>query len=125
MAKTEKQRLGALGEETARRMLESKGLRFVEANWHCAIGELDLIMIERTELVFVEVKTRRGERNGRAEESVGAAKGKSLLAAAEWYVSVHPEYADTIWRIDLLALTFSRTDELIRSAHIENAILAG
>lgn len=125
MAKTEKQRLGALGEETARRILEEKGMGFLEANWHCAIGELDLIMTERDELVFVEVKTRRGERNGRAEESVGAAKARSLLAAAEWYVSIHPEYTNTIWRIDLLALTFSRADELIRKAHIENAILAG
>jgi putative endonuclease len=125
MAKTEKQLLGTIGEETARRILEAQGMRFVEANWHCAIGELDLIMLARNELVFVEVKTRRGERNGRAEESVGVAKGKSLLAAAEWYVSIHPEYANTIWRIDLLALTFSRTDELIRKAHIENAILTG
>lgn len=125
MAKTEKQRLGTLGEETARTILESKGLIFVEANWHCSIGELDLVMLERDELVFVEVKTRRGDRNGRAEESVGVAKGKSLLAAAEWYVSIHPEYATTIWRIDLLALTFSRTDELLRVAHIDNAILAG
>jgi putative endonuclease len=125
VAKTEKQRLGALGEATARRLLEERGLRFIEANWHCPIGELDLVMVDRNELVFVEVKTRRGERNGRAEESVGAAKGKSLLAAADWYVSAHPEYVDMIWRIDLLALTFSPNDELIRKAHIENAILAG
>jgi putative endonuclease len=125
MAKTEKQRLGTLGESTARTILESKGMRFVEANWHCSIGELDLVMLEGDELVFIEVKTRRGEKNGRAEESVGAAKGKSLLAAAEWYVSIHPEFGNTIWRIDLVALTFSRTDELLRIAHIDNAILFG
>jgi putative endonuclease len=125
MAKTEKQRLGTLGESTARTILESKGMRFVEANWHCSIGELDLVMLERDELVFIEVKSRRGEKNGRAEESVGVAKGKSLLAAAEWYVSIHQEYSSTIWRIDLVALTFSRTDELLRVAHIDNAILAG
>lgn len=125
MAKTEKQRIGTLGEEMARRLLEAQGMHFLEANWHCAIGELDLVMLDRDELVFIEVKTRRGERSGRAEDSVGVAKGKSLLAAAEWYVSIHPEYANTIWRIDLLALTFSPADELIRKAHIENAILAG
>jgi putative endonuclease len=125
MALTEKQRLGALGEATARTMLERKGLLFVEANWHCPIGELDLIMTDGEELAIIEVKARRGERNGRAEESVGRGKAKSLLAAAEWYVSEHQEHAMRIWRIDLLALTFSRDDELVRFAHIENAIVAG
>lgn len=125
MALTETQRLGALGEATARAILERKGLRFVEANWHCPIGELDLIMLDGDELAVIEVKARRGERNGRAEESVSASKAKSLLATAEWYVGAHPDHALRIWRIDLVALTFSRNDELLRIAHIENAILAG
>ncbi|HEU5434457.1 MAG TPA: YraN family protein, partial [Thermomicrobiales bacterium] len=86
--------LGAGGETYARRWLEARGGAFVAANWRCAVGEIDLVMRDGAELVFVEVKTRRGERSGRAEEAVTPAKARRLLASGAAFVAAHPEYAD-------------------------------
>jgi putative endonuclease len=117
--------LGPTGERDARAYLESKGMRFIASNWRCLVGELDLVMLDRNELVFVEVKARKGDYAGRAEEAVGKAKSRKLLATGEWFVSKHPEHHARIWRIDLLALTYDSTGQIKRIGHIENAIVTG
>ncbi len=61
---------GRHGEDLARTFLEALGYGFIARNWHCRSGEIDLIMRDGTEIVFVEVKTRHGERAGRAEDAV-------------------------------------------------------
>lgn len=50
--------LGRRGEYLARLFLEEKGFLFIRANYRTPEGEIDLIMQENDELVFVEVKTR-------------------------------------------------------------------
>lgn len=116
--------MGKQGEKIARTYLEARGYAFVAANWYCASGELDLVMIDGEELVFVEVKARRGEGSGRAEEAVSSAKAGKMLASAAWFVADHPEYHDRTWRCDLVALTFrnSRSPEI---RHHVNAIVSG
>jgi putative endonuclease len=116
---------GASGEALARKHLESRGYETIERNWRCAAGELDIVMRESGTLVFVEVRTRFGEAAGAAEESVSRAKASRLLAAAEWYVAEHPDFADDLWRIDLLAITFDRYGALKRISHFPNAIVVG
>lgn len=109
----------------AQTYLEALGYHFVDRNWHCAAGELDLIMLDGEELVFVEVKTRRGERSGRADEAVSASKATKLLGAAEWYLFQHAEHQSRIWRCDLIAITIMSTTQPPRVSHYVNAIVAG
>ena len=113
--------LGKRGEHVARAHLEIREYRFVAANWRCPAGELDLVMIERDALVFVEVKSRWGERSGRAEEAVSSSKAATVLASAEWYLADHPEHQDRIWRCDIVAVTFGR-DHRPEVRHYVNAI---
>jgi len=47
--------LGKEGERVAELFLKSKGYKLVERNYRCAAGELDLIMLDRRVIVFVEV----------------------------------------------------------------------
>lgn len=115
---------GKRGEQIARAYLESITYRFVAANWHCEAGELDLVMIDDDELVFIEVKTRHGERSGRAEEAVSSSKAARLLTSAEWFVADHPEHQHRIWRCDLVAVTFGRSNEPVVT-HYLNAIVSG
>lgn len=116
--------VGKHGERIARTYLEAHGYAFIVANWYCPSGELDLVMIDGDELVFVEVKARRGEGSGRAEEAVSSSKAGKMLASAAWFVADHPEYHDRIWRCDLVAVTFrnSRSPEI---SHHVNAIVSG
>lgn len=99
-------------------------MRFIRRNWRCAAGELDLIMVDGCEIVFVEVKTRRTDSAGAAEESVSRAKAKKLLATAEWYLA-SSNAPDVIWRIDIVAVTLTADGRLERFTHFKNAILNG
>ena len=53
-----RRRLGAMGERLARRHLEARGLRVLDANFRTRNGELDLVAADALHLVFCEVKTR-------------------------------------------------------------------
>lgn len=117
--------LGQLGERLAIEALQRLGYRFVEANWRCQAGELDAVLWDGDELVFLEVKTRMGASHGSAEESLSVAKERKLAVTAEWYLADHPEVGNPVWRIDLVAITIDRHGRVERFAHIANAALLG
>lgn len=51
--------MGAGGEDRAERFYVDRGGQVVARNWRVRWGELDLVVLEDRQLVFVEVKTRR------------------------------------------------------------------
>ena len=122
VTQTARQGLGAAGERLARRYLEQQGYKFVAANWRRAYGELDLIMRDGDVIAFVEVKTRRGERLGAAEESVSSAQARRLLLAAQSFVAERPALASLFWRIDLIAVTLLPSGAVSRLTHIVDAV---
>ncbi len=111
---------GRQGEALAAAYLVEKGYSIIERNWRCAAGELDIIAREEDRLVFIEVRTRRGQRFGSAEESITTAKQTRLIELAQIYVqamySVHPPS----WRIDVIGVQLG--PGLPRINHIENAV---
>jgi putative endonuclease len=117
--------LGKIGEHHARLALEARGYRFVGQNWRCAAGELDLVMLDGDEMVFVEVKTRRGESAGRADDAVTSTKGRRMLAAAECFLARHPEHQERVWRCDLVAITVHPRTGAAAATHYINAIVSG
>ena len=123
MNETPRRRLGSQGEGHARRYLEARGYHCLTTNWHCAAGELDLVMRDGEEIAFVEVKTRRGEQAGRAEDAISQAQQRRLLAAAEWFLAEHPELDELIWRVDLVAITLDATGTVQRVSHLPNAVI--
>lgn len=123
-AKKPKDALGQAGERHARITLEARDYAFVANNWHCAVGELDLVMLDGDILVFVEVKTRRGERAGRADDAITTGKAQRMLAAAEWFIADHPAHHHRIWRCDLVAITID-AQGAASSNHYINAIVSG
>jgi putative endonuclease len=125
VTQTTRQVLGAAGEQFARRHLEQRGYRFVAANWRRPYGELDLIMRDGNVLVFVEVKTRRGERLVTAEESLTAAQARRLLRGAQFFLAERAELANLFWRIDLVAITLTPTGVVSRLTHIVDAVRSG
>ena len=66
----------------AGRFLQEKGYRLLDANYRCRWGEVDIVAQEGDELVFAEVRTRRGAEYGTPEESVTVAKSRRLIATA-------------------------------------------
>jgi putative endonuclease len=81
-----KQEQGQHWEQVARAWLERRGLRLVEANFRCKGGEIDLVMRDGEELVFVEVRQRADRRYGGAAASITPAKLRRLVRAAQYYL---------------------------------------
>ncbi|MDP2004325.1 MAG: YraN family protein [Rubrivivax sp.] len=100
---------GDAAETRALAWLQARGLQLVERNYRVARGpsarggEIDLVMRDRDgTLVFVEVRKRRGGAHGGAAASVGAAKQRSLVLAAQHYLLRF--VAPPPCRFDVLAL---------------------
>jgi putative endonuclease len=72
-------------------------------------------------LVFVEVRTRRGDAHGTPQESITPAKQAKLVECALTYLQEH-EVDERDWRIDVAAVEMSPRGQLIRIDVIENAI---
>ena len=84
---------GDAAEARALALLRAQGLALVERNYRVARGprarggEIDLVLRERDgTLVFVEVRARRSVAHGGAAASIGAAKQRALVFAAQHYL---------------------------------------
>ena len=80
---------GNLAENKACQFLLKQGLTLVEKNYRCRNGEIDLIMQDKEELVFVEVRYRKNDSHGTAIDTVDRTKMKKLIAAASHYITRH------------------------------------
>ena len=100
--------LGILGEDLVARHLASQGCVIRHRRWRNAAGEIDLVAEDRGEVVFVEVKTRRGDEFGLPEDAVTARKRAHLRAVAYAYLAAHGLERRT-FRIDVAAVTVPRS----------------
>jgi putative endonuclease len=82
--------VGAWGERIAAEYLSRKRYKLVAANYRCRFGELDLILRNRTHLVFVEVKLRKNASFAAAREYVDLRKQEKLRMTAALYLSQYP-----------------------------------
>lgn len=121
----DRKKIGSEAERAVQRYLENKGYVHRESNWRHGRGELDLVMMDGDELVFVEVKARRSETAGRAEEGVNRKQAGMLLRTGEMYSLSHPDIEGRIWRIDLVAVTLGYNGDIEDLTHYENAIVVG
>jgi putative endonuclease len=78
---------GAAAEAMAAAFLERKGLRIVERNYRCRLGEIDLVARDGDTTVFVEVRQRASRAFGGAAASITATKRARLVRAARHYLS--------------------------------------
>lgn len=117
---TPRQRLGDSGERMAERHLESLGWTILARKWRGSPGEIDLIADAGDLIVFVEVKTRRGESHGRAEEAVSPAKCGRLILLGQQFLATDEALSDRFWRVDLMAITLGPKGSVIRVNHIED-----
>ncbi len=116
-------RRGRQGERLARQYLGQAGYRILAANYRCPWGEIDLVAQEGAELVFVEVRSRRGSGYGSPQESITPEKMERLQATAQDYLQNHtPERGrDNLnWRIDLVSIRFDATPPLLE--HLKHAV---
>lgn len=110
--------LGQQGEELAVRYLQKEGYKILERNFRTRYGELDVICMKQGVLVFVEVKTRRSEVFGTAEEALTPVKIDHIRKVSLQYLNTHPVKHREI-RFDVI--TILMTDDNPRLNHIPAA----
>ena len=117
-----RQHIGRVGERLAREHLERLGYRVLERNHRTRFGELDLIVCDDAQLVFVEVKTRR---TGALESSLQAVspdkQRRVRRMAAAWLVEAPDRPRARELRFDVVAVTVDRDGRLVRLDHLEGA----
>jgi putative endonuclease len=98
-----KDAVGRYGEKVAARHLEAAGFQVLDRNWRSSSGELDIVALDGTELVVVEVKTRRGDACGHPAEAVTALKLRRIRRLAGEWLAAHEVHPSGI-RIDVVAV---------------------
>ncbi len=78
---------GDAAEERALAFLVGEGLALVERNVASRLGEIDLVMRDAADIVFVEVRARAGGDFGGAAASVDAAKQRRLQREAQRWMN--------------------------------------
>jgi putative endonuclease len=96
---------GNKGEELAEKYLRKLGYEILERNWHFGKNEIDIIAKDGNFLVIAEVKTRSSTFFGEPEAFVTRAKQRSLIAAANGYIT--KKNLDLEARFDILSVIFS------------------
>lgn len=96
--------LGQAAEQRACAELQRHGLRLLARNFSSRHGELDLIMQDGAELVFVEVRMRRQASHGGAAASITATKRQRLVRTAALWLQQHPQLARQPCRFDVVSV---------------------
>ena len=99
--------IGRDAERAAEQYLLRQGFKSLERNQNYRTGELDLIMLDNTDLVFIEVRQRNSNRYGGAVESVDYRKQRKLIKAASLWLLSHPRYQYAPCRFDVIAIDSS------------------
>ena len=128
---TSRQRTGRLGEDAVALRYAEMGFSLVDRNVHLSRNEIDLILKNRTYLVFVEVKTRHatpGEpsRYGRPAAAIDKGKQMRMRKAAVDYLRKHPTSLQP--RIDVAEVYLQKGadgEDIIQEIKIFPAAYAG
>ena len=99
-----RQKTGQRAEAFARAFLEAKGLQLIEHNYHCHYGEIDLIMLDEKDIVFIEVRCRKSTKYGNALESINRTKMNKIIKTATHYLQRMKWLYTVNSRFDVIAI---------------------
>jgi putative endonuclease len=116
--------VGAWGEAIAARYLAERGYTVRDRNWRAGHGELDVVAERAGIIVFVEVRTRRSDLFGSAEESITPRKRAMLIETAQRYLDAH-HLSEAQWQIDVIAIDLDDRNAVRRLEHYESAVEGG
>lgn len=119
MADQHNRAVGAKGEEMAVSYLEDQGYIILDQNYAYERAEVDIVTYRDTEIVFVEVKMRRGSDFGQPEDAVDEKKKKSIFKAAEAWMYERKMEGSPV-RFDVIAI-LDLPGKQAKLTHYENA----
>jgi putative endonuclease len=120
--RTEKRRLGDMGENIACDFLKRRGFEIIERNYLRKWGEIDIIAKKSGLIHFIEVKSvTRGTSEYRPEDNMHPWKLKRLSRAIQTYLL--DRKLDCDWQLDLVTVKIDQQNRKARVEIIENIII--
>lgn len=107
--------VGSIGEAIALTHLRQLGLRLIEKNFRILGGEIDLIMLDRESIVFVEVKALVTTADDDPSEAVDERKQRILTRGALAYLKQR-RWLERAARFDVVAVRFAQHPKLFVEA---------
>lgn len=95
---------GKAAELTACEFLQTQGFSLLMQNYRCYFGEIDLIMQDQDDIVFIEVRSRRRTDYGNALESINQTKKAKLIKAATHFLQSTNQLYKINSRFDIIAI---------------------
>jgi putative endonuclease len=118
-----KKTLGQSGEAAAARYLRRSGCKILARGDRFGPGELDLVVLDRDTIVFVEVKTRESHAAGLPSEAVDQNKQRRLTQLAVNFLKRYG-LLERPARFDVIAVTWPAGRRRPTIEHIKNAFEA-
>lgn len=105
--------IGNRYEKIAQQHLIANKIKILDTNFHSRFGEIDIIGIHNKDtIIFVEVRFRKNELFGSAEESVSHNKQKKIVMTAQYYLQQNNKYQHYGQRYDIIAISGIETPEI-------------
>ena len=109
---------GKLGEDIAVNYLKQNRYTILDRNFECRQGEIDIIALDKEEIVFIEVKTRTSNKYGAPSEAVNKIKQKHMLQTIKYYLYIR-NLSDEFIRIDVIEVYIK--NNVYKVNHIKQA----
>jgi len=107
-------RFGLSAESRAAAFLIAKGYRILARRFRTPLGEIDIVALRRSVLVFIEVKAR--DSFDAAAEAIGRRQQNRIIAAAQLWLAGHPEDALRDMRFDVVLVVPGRLPRHLQAA---------
>lgn len=111
--------MGKQGEEIACKYLEKNNYKILDKNFNLRTGEIDIIAIDKQEIVFIEVKTRTNNKYGMPAEAVTMEKLNKIYKTANSYIYKRNLYNISA-RIDVVEVFVDKNKQRIK--HLKNVL---
>ena len=113
------QKIGRFGEDEAEKYLKQKGYKILERNFSCKCGEIDIIALDKNEIVFIEIKARVSLKYGMPSEAVTKYKLKHIYKTAEYYLYTR-KLQNQNTRIDVIEIYIKNNQVIIN--HLKQVV---
>ncbi len=115
-----KKKSGDLAEKRACQFLKDKGLELITQNYRVASGEIDLIMRDKNEVIFVEVRSRAKNEYGTAIESVNKNKQRKILETSLLFLQERRWLDKVNCRFDVIGINQDNLEWLQNAFTLDN-----
>lgn len=112
--------MGDWGEKIAKEYFKKQGYKIIKQNFTNRMGEIDLIVKEKNQIIFVEVKTRTNQNFGYPEESIDFRKQNKIRMTAQNYLFKEKIFSEN-YRFDVIGVEINQLTKKATIKHIKAA----